>query len=184
MSLGFIFTVRIYLFSLYTSLRSLPPRKLPVQIDRWILFRDGVNFGLKCHYCWCLFVSNSRNKIHWDEALESFVTLVWYRFGVPPFNGVYYQSWYGIVTGNRLKRFRNSYLSFWYLFVFHKRAAVFSSPRISCSDRPVNSVWRCEVLLVLHAVFVPLIWLILKGQSGYSRSLKCHPPSLRPTPNG
>ena len=181
MSLGFIFTFRIDLSSLYASLRSLPPRKLPVQIGRWTLFGDGVNFALKCHYCWCLFIFKSRNKIHWDGALESFVTLVWYRFGVPPFSGVYYQAWYWIVTGNRLKRFRNSYLSFWYLFVFHKPVAVFSSPRIGCSDRRVNSVWRCEVLLVLHAVFVRLIWLI---QSGYSRSLKCYPPSLRPTPNG
>ena len=115
-------------------------------------------------------------RIHWPGARESFVTLVWYRFGVPLFNGVYWQAWYGwvTVTGNRLKGL--GFLTFRFdLCSFFTNLRLCSLPieLVALIDQwtlfdGVKWFWRClRCLFVLYGL--------------YSRSLKCHPPSLRLT---
>ena len=108
-------------------------------------------------------------------ARESFVTLVWYRFGVPPFNGVYWQAWLGWqVTGNGLNGL--GFLTFRFdLCSFFTNLRLCSLPLelVVLIDQwtGVKWFWRCmRRLFVLYGL--------------YNRCLKCHPPSLRPTPNG
>ena len=111
-------------------------------------------------------------------ARESFVTLVWYRLGVPPLNGVYWQAWIGWqATGNGLNGL--GFLTFRFdLCSFFTNLRLCSLPLelVVLIDQwtlfdGVKWFWRCmRCLFVLYGL--------------YNRSLKCHPPSLRSTPKG